>query len=166
MDYEFYMRKALLAAEKALAAGEFPVGCVLVYDDNVLVTGARSGTSGNGKNEVDHAEMTALRQLSKFEDPFDHSKITVFTTMEPCLMCFSAMILNGISTVVYAYEDEMGGGANSDRKGMRPLYKNSRITVVPNILRHESLQLFQSFFSNPQNRYWKDSLLAQYTLSQ
>jgi tRNA(adenine34) deaminase len=166
MDYEYFMRKALIQAGRALAEGEFPVGCVLVYQDEILVSGTRRGTLGNRQNELDHAEMVALRRLIAIDDPIDHSQIAVFCTMEPCLMCFSALILAGIGKIVYAYEDAMGGGSECDLTRLKPLYKNSAIEVVRFVLRNESLQLFKSYFANPANRYWKGSLLAHYTLSQ
>lgn len=166
MNYEHFMQKAIEQAEGALAAGEFPVGCVMVYQDRILVTGARRGTVGNRGNEIDHAEMVALRRLIDNEHHVDHENITVFCTMEPCLMCYGALILAGIGTVVFAYEDVMGGGTGCDLAQLRPLYKNSCIEVRPGILRGKSLQLFKTYFSDPNNRYWKGSLLAQYTLNQ
>ena len=52
MDYEYFMKKALDLAKKALDAGEFPVGCVLVHQNRILATGARKGTMGNFPNEI------------------------------------------------------------------------------------------------------------------
>jgi tRNA(adenine34) deaminase len=57
------MKKALDQAEQALVEGEFPVGCVMVYQGKSLVTGSRKGTIGDARNEIDHAEMVALRHL-------------------------------------------------------------------------------------------------------
>ncbi len=96
----------------------------------------------------------------------DRSEFTLFCTMEPCLMCFGAILLSGIGKIVYAYEDIMGGGTRCDLTKLPPLYKNRQISIVPNILREESLELFKTFFANPENNYWKGSLLAEYTLSQ
>jgi tRNA(adenine34) deaminase len=166
MDYEYFMQKALSQARNALSAGEFPVGCVVVREDRILTTGARKGTAGNIPNEIDHAEMIALKRLADLEINRDNKKIILFTTLEPCLMCLGALILSGISEIVYAYEDIMGGGLSCDLKNLMPLYKNSRISVVPNILRKESLELFQAFFNNSENSYWQGSLLADYTLRQ
>jgi tRNA(adenine34) deaminase len=81
-------------------------------------------------------------------------------------MCFSTLILNGIRKIVYAYEDVMGGGTNLPLVALNPLYAAMKIEVVPAVLRQESLALFQQFFSNPDNPYWKGSLLATYTLDQ
>ena len=166
MNYEYFMKTALEQAQDALAQGEFPVGCVLVHREEVLVTGARTGTTGDGKNELDHAEMVALRRLIDFDEPINHGDVTVFCTMEPCLMCYAALILAGIGKIVFAYEDVMGGGSACELSRLNPLYKNSPITVVANVLRTESLQLFKAYFSNPTNSYWKQSLLAEYTLMQ
>jgi len=166
MDYEYFMKKALNQAKTALSAGEFPVGCVVVHEDRILTTGSRKGTAGNIPNEIDHAEMIALKRLADMEIQRDNQRITLFTTLEPCLMCLGALILSGISEIVYAYEDVMGGGLSCDLKNLMPLYKNSRISVVPNILRKESIELFQAFFNNSENSYWQGSLLAEYTLKQ
>lgn len=166
MDYEYFMRKALAEAEGALADGEFPVGCVVVYQNKILVKGTRRGTIGEDANEVDHAEMVALRRLANHKGPIDPGKITVFCTMEPCLMCYGALMLAGIGEIVYAYEDVMGGGTGCELDRLNPLYKNSSVQVRPNVLRDESLALFKRYFSDPANRYWKDSLLSQYTLAQ
>jgi tRNA(adenine34) deaminase len=166
MDYEFFMSKALEKARQALSLGEFPVGCVIVYENRVLVTGARLHSRSDNKNELDHAEMLALRRLVEIDEDIDREKITLFSTLEPCLMCYAALILNGIRHIVYAYEDVMGGGTNIDLKMLNPFYKDMKISVIPHVLRQESLQLVKRFFSDPQNGYLKETLLAQYTLKQ
>ena len=165
MDDEFYMRQALEQAEQALAAGEFPVGCVLVYQDKILGTGARRCSVPGDRNEIDHAEIVALRRLSDLGDTVDHSQITAFSTMEPCLMCYSALILAGIGKIVYAYEDVMGGGTGCELSRLTPLYRDSPVKVMPGILRAESLKLFKEYFADPANDYLRQSLLAEYTLA-
>jgi tRNA(adenine34) deaminase len=164
MDYEFFMQKALMQAELALTAGEFPVGCVLVFRGKILSSAGRRCSTGRERNEIDHAEILALRHLAEFGDQRNHSQITAFSTMEPCLMCYSALMLAGIGKIVYAYEDVMGGGTGCDLSRLTPLYKDSTIEVVPGILRAESLKLFKKYFSDPANDYLKTSLLAEYTL--
>ncbi len=81
-------------------------------------------------------------------------------------MCFSTMILSGIRNFVYGYEDVMGGGTNLPLYRLRPLYADMEVSIVSHILRTESLEMFRAFFANPENQYWKKSLLANYTLSQ
>ena len=166
MDYEHFMQQALDQARKALGAGEFPVGCVLVYQNRVLVSASRTGTAGDAVNEIDHAEMVALRRLVDFNETIDKRKITLFCTMEPCMMCLGAVVLSSLGEVVYAYEDVMGGGTGCDLTKLTPLYRDRRISIVPNILRRQSLELFKAYFSNPENAYWRGSLLARYTLGQ
>lgn len=165
-DDDRFMSEALKEARKALARGEFPVGCVLVYGDRVIVRGRRKGTARGGGNELDHAEMVALRRLVKMKQAPEAAAITAYSTMEPCLMCFSALMLHGIGAIVYAYEDAMGGGTACPREGLNPLYRDSRIVVRSGIRRAESLALFKAFFSNPANRYWRASHLAEYTCKQ
>jgi len=166
MDDAHHMRAALDQASQALAGGEFPVGCILVCRDEILAAGARTGTAGESCNEVDHAEMIALRRLSEISDQTDRRKITAFVTMEPCLMCYGALLIAGIGRIVYAYEDVMGGGTCCDLSRLNPLYKNSPVKVVSGVLRSASLKLFQAFFADPANHYLRQTLLAEYTLNQ
>ncbi|MEA1967100.1 MAG: nucleoside deaminase [Thermodesulfobacteriota bacterium] len=162
------MEFALNEAEKAFKKGEFPVGCVIVYQGRVVSTGSRKGTmAGRGCiSEIDHAEIRALKNLEKAGLEFDPVDAVLFCTMEPCLMCFAATILSGIKKIVYAYEDPMGGGTGCDFSKLTPLYRESRITVVSGVLREKSLDFFKDFFKKEDNLYWKESLLEQYTLKQ
>ena len=166
MDYAFFMLKALEEAQQTLSMGEFPVGCVMVYEDRVVVTGARQDSTRDNPNELNHAEMLALRRLIDLDEKIDREKVTLFTTLEPCLMCYAAIIINGIRQIVYAYEDVMGGGTDLDLKRLNPFYRGMNVTVIPHILRQESLKLFGEFFLNHSNGYLSGSLLAQYTLNQ
>ncbi len=158
------MEKALVEAEIALSRGEFPVGCVIVHDGKIIASGCRHGTAGDQISETDHAEILALKQLER-SGPVDRNLVTIYCTLEPCLMCYGAILISGIRNIVYAYEDVMGGGTRCDLSRMPPLYGSRPINLISRILRDKSLLLFKSFFSNPENTYWKDSFLATYTLS-
>ena len=119
---------------------------------------------GHQANELDHAEIIALRSL---EIPLDQrAGLTIYSTMEPCLMCFATIILNRIPRVVYAYEDVMGGGTSTDFSHSAPLYREAATTIIPGVRRRESLALFARFFNDPANDYWQDSELARYTLKE
>ncbi|MBC2744576.1 MAG: nucleoside deaminase [Desulfosarcina sp.] len=112
----------------------------------------------------DTAFMTAALDLA--QEAIDRSTLTLYCTMEPCLMCFSAILLSGIGRIVYAYEDVMGGGTGCDRSGLPTLYRDTQLTVISGVLRENSLALFQRFFADSGNPYWADSLLSRYTLKQ
>ena len=127
MDDESYMEKALEEAQQALSRGEFPVGSVMVYKGSILVTGSRCRSTTDKRNELDHAEMVALRQLADTRQHVERENITVFSTLEPCLMCYSALVVNGIRRIVYAYEDVLGGGTKLDLKSLTPFYKEMKI---------------------------------------
>jgi len=168
LDYSFFMEQALEQAGKAFEQGQFPVGCVIVQDDQVIASGSRAGTSGDLSffSEIDHAEIRALKALESSDVRFIPDRAVLFCTMEPCLMCYAAIILSGIRTLVFAYEDVMGGGTGLDRRDLAPLYRDAQMTIVPNVLRKKSLDLFHNFFNKDANLYWKDSLLESYTLDQ
>ena len=158
------MGEALSLAEKALSDGEFPVGCVVVCKEEAIARGARTHSFGPEANELDHAEIVALRSLAFRGASLPLADATIYCTMEPCLMCFGAILLAGIRRIVYAYEDAMGGGTGIGEGHLRPLYRESGVTVVAGIRRAESLALFRRFFEKPENGYWRGSLLADYTL--
>ncbi len=158
------MRQALIEAEKSLEEGEFPVGCVFVDNGEILTAGRRINSYGEHANELDHAEIVTLRRLFDKKPGFDCSTVTVYSTMEPCLMCYSTLLLNGVRNIVFAYEDIMGGGTNLPLFQLSELYYKMHVEFVPHILRAESLALFKQFFS--QHEYWQDSLLARYTMEQ
>ena len=164
-DHEKYMKLALVEARRALDRGDFPAGCVIV-DEVGIVVGACRAHSVEQSNELDHAEMLTLRKAAEKGMISGDKALTVYSVMEPCLMCFSALILNNVRTIVYAYEDVMGGGTNLSLEYLSPLYASMKIQIIPRILRGESLLLFREFFSNPENPYWKDSLLCRHTLAQ
>ncbi len=165
-DHLDLMRHALELAQLALDRGEFPVGCILAYQGQIIARGERRGTRRQVPSELDHAEMIALRHLESLSGPMDRKAITLYATLEPCLMCFGALLISGIGTIVYAYEDAMGGGTTCNRHQLAPLYKDNAVRIVPGIGRKQSLQLFKAYFSNPDTGYWRGSLLADYTLSQ
>lgn len=165
-DHARYMHQALDLARQALDWDEFPVGCVVVHQDRVIAHGIRSNTRRSVPSELDHAEIIALRDLETVGNQANRSQMALYVTLEPCLMCFGAFLLSGIGTLVYAYEDAMGGGTRCERSRLPALYRDNPVRIVPDICRLESLALFKAYFSRPHIDYWRDSLLARYTLAQ
>ncbi len=163
--HEKCMHAALQQARNALATGDFPVGCVIEYGGEIVASGRRSNSFGR-VNEMDHAEITALRELLAADTQVAIDKVTVYSTMEPCLMCFSTLLVNGVRRFVYSYEDAMGGATNLPLPLLSPLYRDLQVTIVGSVLRHESLELFKTFFSSPQCQYLTNTMLATYTLQQ
>lgn len=163
-EHEQWMDLALAEARLALDEGEFPVGCVMVANGQVLAKGRRRNSIEGCRNEVDHAEVLTLRQMLGERPGLDLETVTVYSTLEPCLMCYSTLLLSGIRSFVWAYEDVMGGGANLPLYMLNTLYAQMKVHLTDRVRREESLRLFQQFFRT--GRYWQDSLLARYTMAQ
>jgi tRNA(adenine34) deaminase len=166
MTHETWMRQALATARRALDKDEFPVGCVIIHEGRIVARGERIHTRQALPSEIDHAEIIALKCLEKVDAALDRGRMALYATLEPCLMCFGAVLISGIGTLVYAYEDAMGGGTSCDRTTLPHLYRSSRLNIVSGVCRQESLSLFQDYFKRPQVTYWQDSVLARYTLDQ
>ena len=166
MNDDLLMQLAIDEARQALDAGEFPVGCVVAARDRVLARAGRRGSTGTRPSELDHAEMIVLRRLEALETLPARCDLTLATTLEPCLMCYGAILLAGIGRIVYAYEDAMGGGTGCRLSTLAPLYAHRRAQIRAGVRRAEALALFRAFFTDPGHHYWQDSLLARYTLAQ
>lgn len=111
------MQAAFNLAYEALADGEVPVGCVMVYRGNILSRGKNEVTKT--KNATRHAEMICTDEILKWchDENLDHREIfpevEVFVTVEPCIMCAAAMKLLFIKRVVYGCANERFGGCGS-----------------------------------------------------
>ena len=165
-SHEFFMRAALEEAEQALAAGEFPVGCVISDGQKILAAGGRTGSGQACPDETSHAEIMALKNLGTRPEPPDPARLVLYSTLEPCLMCFGAILIHGINTIVYACEDVMGGGTGCDLSLLPSLYRNRPITIIPGVLRQESLDLLRSFYADSAHDYLRRTELARFIMSQ
>ncbi|OQX16467.1 MAG: tRNA-specific adenosine deaminase [Desulfobulbaceae bacterium A2] len=161
-DDDRFMELALVEARAALAVGEFPVGCVLVAGGEVLARGRRCHSGAGHPNELDHAEMVALRRLWETHPGPPAAGLTVYCTLEPCLMCHGALLLSGVCRIVYGYEDVMGGGLNIDLRRLPPLYAGMRVEHAAGLRRADCKALFREFFQKYD--YWQGSLIARHTL--
>src|SRR3989344_3216536 len=101
-----FMEIAIKEAEISLDEGNFPVGAVLVVDDKLI--GKDRNSIYSNKNWTSHAEMKLLSKYSsliKEHVKNKNSVVTLYMSLEPCLMCFGASVLNRISRIVYACPD-------------------------------------------------------------
>ncbi|MBU1976164.1 MAG: nucleoside deaminase [Nanoarchaeota archaeon] len=140
MDHEKYMKEALKEAEKAHKKGNWPIGCVIVLDDKIIARGHNEIYSTG--NKLAHAEMIALNKIAK--KIFDKRKEAIlYTTYEPCPMCFGAIVMARLNTLVYGTCVDESGYANY-MKNLPPLFKQQRfeVKVVSGVLAEECKQMF------------------------
>lgn len=106
-----WMEEAFKEAEKAFLAGEVPVGAVLVFRGHIIARGHNK--TEKQKNACSHAEMVCLEEGAKALQDFRLTGSTLYTTLEPCIMCSGALILSRVAKVVYACSDLRHGAAGS-----------------------------------------------------
>ena len=95
-----FLGEAIKISKESVAAGGFPVGAVLVMGDKMISTGLSDGKQNNDATE--HAEIDAMRKSEKILGKRDLKEAIIYSSLEPCLMCFSACYWAGVSKIIYA----------------------------------------------------------------
>lgn len=140
------MRHALELARRAAAAGEVPVGAVLVLGDDAVGEGWNQPVSGH--DPTAHAEILALREAGRRLGNYRLLGTTLYVTLEPCVMCAGAMIHARVGRVVYGATDPKTGAAGSVFDTLINARHNHRIDVTGGILADEAAELLRSFFQS------------------
>ena len=141
---EKFMRLALAEAEKALQAGEVPVGAVIVRGGEVIAS-ACNGPVGF-KDPSAHAEILALRRAAAAEGNYRLAGTTLYATIEPCLMCAGALIHARVSRLVFGAPDPKGGAVVSLYGVLQDARLNHRVDVTGGVLREACSEILSRFF--------------------
>ena len=140
-----------LQAKEALSVGEVPVGCLIIYQDQVI---------GKGRNEVNitknatrHAEIVAIDQVKCYceANSLDYRSIfkgsSLYVTVEPCIMCCAALRLLQVSKVVYGCVNDRFGGCGSILSvHSDDLDENTPFYCISGVMRDEAIELLQQFY--------------------
>lgn len=139
-----FMRLALEQAAAAQANGEVPVGAVLVRDDEVVAVGANRPIAAH--DPTAHAEIEALRAAGKALNSYRLTDTTLYVTLEPCVMCASAIVHARVKRVVFGAWDPRAGAAGSivDVFALQGL--NHRVDVFGGVLMEECGDRLKAFF--------------------
>jgi len=161
MTDETYMNIALEEAEKGLGDNQFPVGAILVVNGEIVSTSHKDESSNF---HMDHAEMKVLQdglQGKRYNRKKDN--IVLYTTVEPCIMCWGAINHCPISKVVYGAKDKWGGAtANIDL----PRRHSDKIPeVVGGVLERQSVSKLRKYFENTDEKWVNlDNPLVKYVM--
>ena len=140
-----FMRLALEQARAAEAAGEVPVGAVLVSADRIIATGANAPIARC--DPTAHAEIEALRSGARALGNYRLTGLELYVTLEPCLMCASALVHARVGRVVFGAWDAQFGAAGSRIDAFRLPGLNHRIDAFGGVLALECNQLLGDFFA-------------------
>jgi len=143
--HEVFMREALSLALEARAAGEAPVGAVVVAGGEVVGRGRNSPIASN--DPTAHAEILALREACARVGNYRLEGSTLYSTLEPCVMCAGALVAARIATLVFATRDLRFGGVRSKFRLADSEILNHRVEIVEGVLAVESVRLLQEFFA-------------------
>ena len=138
------MQRALELAEQAEAAGEVPVGAIVVKDQQIIGEGYNSPISQHDPSA--HAEIQAIRQAAQNIGNYRLLNTSLYVTLEPCLMCAGAMIHARIGQLIYATAEPRTGAVDSVFEVLQSPAHNHQISVRHGVLAEESAALLQAFF--------------------
>ncbi len=135
---EFYMKEAVKEAKKALRKGEVPVGAILVdKKGDILARG--HNIKEKKKDPSAHAEIIVIRKACKKLNTWRLEECSLYVTLQPCLMCFGALVQARIKRLIFGAYDPKG-------KFYESIYFNHSIEIKGGVLESECSQLLKSFF--------------------
>ena len=141
---EKYMKEALRQAKKAYALKEVPIGCVIVYEDQIIARGYNRRNTD--QNTTSHAEINAIRKASKKMGDWRLEGCTIYITLEPCQMCAGAIVQSRIDRVVIASMNPKAGCAGSVLNLLEMQEFNHQCVVTRGVLQEECSTMLSGFF--------------------
>jgi len=141
---EQFMRRAIELARQAEAAGEVPVGALIVRGDEIIAEGFNCPITTH--DPTAHAEMIALRAAAARSDSYRLLDTTLYVTLEPCAMCAGAMVHARVQRLVYAASDPRAGAAGSIFNVVQNPVLNHRLEVEAGVLGEECGAMLRGFF--------------------
>ena len=141
---EKYMREAIRQAKKAYALEEVPIGCVIVYENQIIGRGYNRRTVD--KNTLAHAELQAIRKASRKLNDWRLDGCTMYVTLEPCQMCAGAIIQARIKRVVVGCMNPKAGCAGSIFNLLDVPQFNHQAELTTGILEEECSSMMKQFF--------------------
>ncbi len=143
---ECWMREALSEAREAEAAGEVPVGAVVLLNGKIVGRG-RNNLIG-GRDPTAHAEIVALRQAARNVANYRLPGSILVVTIEPCVMCVGAMIQARVEELIYGAADPKAGAVHSRYQLAEENLLNHRIKVTSGVLEEECGAILKAFFAS------------------
>jgi tRNA(adenine34) deaminase len=147
---EVWMQEALLEAEKAFLADEVPVGAVAVFEGNVIARAHNQVESL--KDASAHAELLCLRKAADFIGNWRLTGVTLYSTLEPCMLCTGAIFSFRLTRVVWGAPDIRQGGDGSYLPLLSSSHPIHRVEVSRGVLADASSILLRSFFEQKRER--------------
>ena len=138
------MRAALEQARQGLAAGEVPVGAVLVVGDAVVASAFNQPITAT--DPTAHAEVLVLREAALLLGNYRLTDATVYVTVEPCLMCVGALVHARVRELVYGATEPKAGAVVSAVRALEHPNLNHRFAVTGGVLEDECRAIIQEFF--------------------
>jgi len=142
--HNFWMQKALEEAEKSLSKNEVPVGALIVFDGEIIGRGHNQPILR--KDPTSHAEIEAIRNASEAIKNYRLKGADLYVTLEPCAMCFGAIVHSRISNIFFGADDHKSGVCGSCEDLSEKKYFNHKPHITGHIMANECSKILKDFF--------------------
>ncbi len=147
MDLQDWMRQAIVQAQEAAAAGEAPIGCIILHDPTQKIIAADRNRRESNHDPTAHAEILALRQAAQSQKSWRLLDCTLIVTLEPCPMCAGAIVNARIPRLIYGCPDPKAGGVRTLFQLCDDPRLNHRVQITSGVLADECSKLLTGFFA-------------------
>jgi tRNA(adenine34) deaminase len=143
---ELWMQEALRSAQRALEAGEVPVGAVVVCDGKIVGSGWNRNITDSDPSA--HAEILALREAGAAVGNHRLGACELFVTIEPCAMCAGALVHARIKRLVYGADDPKAGAVHSVMQVVNHPHLNHQMEIRGGVLAGRCAEMLRTFFKS------------------
>lgn len=157
LHHKYWMSQAIELANRAIEAGEIPVGAIIINSEGKLIAAAENRKERD-KDPTAHAEILAIRTAGKVLQNWHLNQCTLYVTLEPCPMCAGAIVQARLGLLVYGVDDPKTGAIRTVLNIPDSSGSYHRLPVIGGILEADCRQQLQTWFSQRRQQQRHDKL--------
>ncbi|WP_341875967.1 tRNA adenosine(34) deaminase TadA [Defluviitalea saccharophila] len=142
----YYMKEALILAQKAFQIDEVPIGAIITYNNQIIGRGYNQRNTK--KNPLAHAEIQAIEEAAAFLGDWRLEGCTMYVTLEPCPMCAGAIVQARMDKVVFGARNPKAGCGGSILNILQEKSFNHQVEIIEGVCLEECSSILKTFFAN------------------
>jgi len=149
-SHEYFMKKALELAKKAMDIDEVPIGTIIVYDNQII--GKGYNRRNTEKSPLAHGEIEAIKEAASFLGDWRLEGCNMYVTLEPCPMCAGAIVQSRMDKVIFGTRNPKAGCGGSVINILQEPKFNHQVEIIEGICKEECSNILKLFFANMRNK--------------